>query len=124
MARNERALIKQNVANLLDQLGSTPRTVAETLQRSGVRGDPFLSSRCPLAEYLHAVVGADAHVSKVKVGLHVAVISRPRRWRPIIVPLPVAVRLFVLGFDNGHYPALIRHTEPGGIPIPSPSTAG
>jgi hypothetical protein len=111
MTRNERAVLKHEVSVLLDQLGSTPEAVGESLRRAGVRGDPFLVSRCPVARYLHAVVGAEPNVGKIKVGLYKTVINGPRWWRPMTIGLPLPVRLFVLGFDRGQFPELLSQSK-------------
>jgi hypothetical protein len=123
MTRNERAVMRHDVANLLNQLGSTPDAVAASLERAGVRGDPFLVSRCPIAQYLHAVVGVEPRVGKIKVGLYRAVINRPRWWRPLIVALPSPVRLFILGFDRGRFPALLSQPRRPRISVSSEATA-
>ncbi len=107
MTRSERAVMKHHVSVLLDQLGATPEAVADSLWREGVHGDPFLGTRCPIARYLHAVVGGEPHVGKVKIGLYRAVINAPHWWWPVTVNLPLAVRMFVLGFDRGQFPALL-----------------
>jgi hypothetical protein len=108
MTRSERTVLKQNVATLLNQLGGTPEAVADSLHRAGVRGDPFLVARCPVAQYLHAVVGGESRVGRIKVGLYNAVINTPHWWQPMTVALPSPVRLFVLGFDRGLFPQLFR----------------
>jgi hypothetical protein len=123
MTRNERTAIKRNVSVLLEQLGGTPAAVATSLEQAGVQGDPFLVSRCPLARYLHAVVGVEPRVGKIKVGLYKAVINGPRWWQPMTVDLPAPVRGFVVDFDRGRYPALLR--RPKNRPQPrSSSTSG
>ena len=121
MTRNERAAIKRNVSALLDQLGGTSAAVATSLQQAGVQGDPFLVGRCPLARYLHAVVGVEPRVGKVKVGLYKAVINGPRWWQPMTVDLPTPVRGFVVDFDRGRYPELFR--RPKGRPVPGSPAA-
>jgi hypothetical protein len=121
MTRNERTAIKRNVAVLLEQLGGTSDAVATSLQRAGVQGDPFLVSRCPLARYLHAVVGIEPRVGKIKVGLYKAVINGPRWWQPMTVDLPAPVRGFVVDFDRGRFPDLLR--RPKGRPVPGSSAA-
>jgi hypothetical protein len=120
MTRNERTAIKRNVSVLLDQLGGTPEAVATSLQQAGVQGDPFLVSRCPLARYLHAVVGVEPRVGKIKVGLYKAVINGPRWWQPMTVDLPAPVRGFVVDFDRGRFPELLR--RPKGRAVPGSST--
>jgi hypothetical protein len=109
--RSERTVTKHHVSVLLDQLGRTPQEVARSLRQAGVRGDPFMGSRCPIARYLHAVVGVEPGVGKVKIGLCRAVINAPRWWRPMTVPLPPPVRVFVLGFDRGQFPELLWRPE-------------
>jgi hypothetical protein len=120
MTRNERTAIKRNVAVLLEQLGGTSEAVATALQQAGVQGDPFLVSRCPLARYLHAVVGIEPRVGKIKVGLYKAVINGPRWWQPTTVDLPAPVRGFVVDFDRGRFPELLR--RPKAQPVPGAST--
>jgi hypothetical protein len=103
----ERAVTKRNVSILLDQLGSTPERVAASLQRAGVQGYPFLGAHCPVARYVHAVVGIEPDIGKVKIGLSRATINAPHWWWPISVSLPVPIRLFVLAFDRGQFPELL-----------------
>jgi hypothetical protein len=105
--RRERLVTKRNISILLDQLGSTPETVARSLQRAGVHGDPFLGAHCPIARYLHAVVGVEPGIGKVKIGLCRATVNAPHWWWPISVALPLPVRLFVLAFDRGQFPELL-----------------
>jgi hypothetical protein len=109
----ERAVTKRNVSILLDQLGSTPERVAVSLQRAGVQGYPFLGAHCPVARYVHAVVGVEPGIGKVKIGLSRATLNAPHWWWPISVSLPVPVRLFVLAFDRGQFPELLLWPESG-----------
>jgi hypothetical protein len=115
----ERAVTKRNVSILLDQLGSTPERVAASLQRAGVQGYPFLGAHCPIARYVHAVVGVEPGIGKVKIGLSRATINAPHWWWPISVSLPVPIRLFVLAFDRGQFPELLLSPEAGGLPSPA-----
>jgi hypothetical protein len=119
MTRNERTAIKRNVSVLLEQLGGTSEAVATSLRQAGVQGDPFLVSRCPLARYLHAVVGVEPRVGKIKVGLYKAVINGPRWWQPMTIDLPAPVRGFVVDFDRGRFPDLLRRAK--GRPVPGAS---
>jgi hypothetical protein len=116
--RRERLVTKRNVSILLDQLGSTPETVARSLQRAGVHGDPFLGAHCPIARYLHAVVGVESGIGKVKIGLSRATINAPHWWWPISVALPLPVRLFVLAFDRGQFPDLFWRQPAAPSPLP------
>jgi hypothetical protein len=109
----ERAVTRRNVSILLDQLGSTPERVAASLQRAGVQGYPFLGAHCPIARYVHAVVGIEPGIGKVKIGLSRATINAPHWWWPISVSLPVPIRLFVLAFDRGQFPELLLWPEDG-----------
>lgn len=132
MNRRERAVTRRNVSILLDQLGSTPETVARSLQRAGVQGYPFLGAHCPIARYVHAVVGVEPGVGKVKIGLGRATINAPHWWCPISVGLPVPVRMFVMAFDRGQFPELLlwpEATEPASPALqttagPRPSARG
>jgi hypothetical protein len=116
--RRERAVTRRNVSILLDQLGSTPETVARSLHRAGVQGYPFLGAHCPISRYVHAVVGGEPGIGKVKVGLSRATINAPHWWWPISVSLPVPVRLFVMAFDHGRFPELLLSPETGGAATP------
>ncbi len=129
MKRRERAVTKRNVSILLDQLGSTPETVARSLQRAGVQGYPYLGAHCPIARYLHAVVGVEPGIRKVKIGLSRATINAPHWWWPISVSLPSPIRLFVLAFDRGQFPELIwpgagAPTLPPLLPMVAPRQTG
>jgi hypothetical protein len=131
--RRERAVTKRNVSILLDQLGSTPERVAASLERAGVQGYPFLGAHCPIARYVHAVVGVEPGLGKVKIGLCRATINAPHWWWPISVSLPVPIRLFILAFDRGQFPELLLWPEdsapatpalqPAAAPRPSPPSA-
>ena len=62
---------------------------------------------CRDTRYVHAVVGIEPGIGKVKIGLSRATINAPHWWWPISVSLPVPIRLFVLAFDRGQFPELL-----------------
>lgn len=119
MKMRERAVTKRNVSILLDQLGTTPERVAASLEGAGVQGYPFLGAHCPIARYVHAVVGIEPGIGKVKIGLSRATINAPHWWWPISVSLPVPIRLFVLAFDRGQFPELLL--SPDGLGSAAPA---
>jgi hypothetical protein len=90
----------------------TTSGVATTLTNHGVRGYQTRTDDCPVARYLHAVMGGDQSVSRLEVGLdRVYVYSRRPWWPPVSAPIPLPVQQFIAAFDSGRFPHL-RATEP------------
>jgi hypothetical protein len=90
-----RAALHEDAARLLDELGGTVTEVAVTLASMGV--GVWLSSGAdsPTARYLHAVVGADCRVKRVRVTNGWLVLTTHRRWGSTIwLRLPDPVREF------------------------------
>jgi hypothetical protein len=76
----------------------------------GARNDPRC---CAVAIYLSAVLGADPRVRSLTTGQSQVkvVVNGPIRILPptvVRVPLPEAVRQFIVAFDRGMYPMLVR----------------
>jgi hypothetical protein len=111
----ERRETSQEIFRLLDDLGSSPDTVAGTLARTGVQGHRYGLTDCPIARFTNAVLTADPRAGSVKVGLRRLRVGRALGV-PLSVPLPAAVREFIVRFDDGWYPQL--EITPVGGPIP------
>jgi hypothetical protein len=112
---HRRAATKRNTIGLLTSLGNTADAVAASLEAAGVRGVSANPRGCAVAVYLGAVIGADPQVRSVKVGRAEVVIT-PKRWwgRSIVVPIPPPAREFVVAFDAGRFPKLLRTaSQPG-----------
>jgi hypothetical protein len=76
----------------------------------GARNDPRC---CAVATYLGAVLGGDPRVRSLTTGQSQVkiVVNGPVRLLPAVtvrVPLPQPVRQFIVAFDRGMYPMLVR----------------
>jgi hypothetical protein len=92
----KRAALREDSAALLGELGGTAAEVAVSLTAMGVRVWPASSGDCPLARYLHAVMGPDPRVKRVKVTTRwLALTTRGTWWSTVWLRLPHPVREFV-----------------------------
>lgn len=106
------SVLARRARALLEALGQTPDAVARSLFYAHARGRPGDQSDTPLDAFVWAVVGADPAVGSLVVGESTLTILRTARWhREVTVPLPDPVRLFVVAFDCGRYPGLVRGRE-------------
>lgn len=101
------------VEALLDHLGATPTQVGEFLTTQGVTGVPEDPCYCVLATYLrqcgYDVDEVDTGAARVAFG-GVQFEGRPHFPAPALVPAPV--RRFLLSFDRGEWPELVRAEVP------------
>jgi hypothetical protein len=105
----ERRELGAQVSQMLRSLGDNEKEVAQRLQAAGVRARPGDPKECALALYLSAVIGADPRVRAVRVVPVQVRIKLDHRWRPpLTVPLPRTLRSFVVAFDCGRFPRLVR----------------
>lgn len=97
---------------LLEGLGCTASSVAESLLAFGVHGEPGNRDDAPLTSFLSAIIGADPAVASVTLTATAVRIDRHTRWRrQVTVAFPSAVEAFVEAFDAGCYPALSRERK-------------
>jgi hypothetical protein len=97
----ERAALRADAATLLGELGDTASEVAVSLGSLGVPVCPSGVGESLAARYLHAVVGADNRVKRVKVTKRGLVMQTHRKWWPTIwLPLPDPVRRFTAPVDK------------------------
>jgi hypothetical protein len=97
----ERAALRADAALLLCELGGTAAEVAVSLTAMGVRVWPARPGDSPAARYLHAVVGADTRVTRVKVTKRWLTLKTHRRWWSTIwLRLPHPVREFVAAVEE------------------------
>lgn len=100
--RAERAVLREDATRLLDELGGTAIEVAASLYSLGVKARPAIAGDTPVARYLHAVVGADSRVRRIKVTRGWLALETHRRRRATIwLPLPDPVREFTIMVDRG-----------------------
>ncbi|HEX4243952.1 MAG TPA: hypothetical protein VHY77_00175 [Acidimicrobiales bacterium] len=121
-----RALGEQT-AELLAGLGTSRGEVAASLCDAGVWGTRNDPRCCAVASYLGAVLGADPRVRSLTTGQsQVKIIVNGRvRLLPssvVRVPLPPSVAQFIVAFDRGVYPMLVRGPA-GSIPQQSESAS-
>lgn len=105
--------LRDQVGELLVALGANRSEVAASLCDAGVWGARKDPSCCAVASYLGAVVGADPRVRSLTAGQCRVkiVLNGPVRFLPpavVRVPLPRPVRQFIVAFDRGMYPMLVR----------------
>lgn len=93
----------ERVKKLLHDLGANARAVAEKLHREGIRGTPGEPCHCPIAEYLSRHIG---------IGCSVSSESSCIGDGEIIVRNPVAVRRFIVEFDEGRHEQLCAAYHP------------
>jgi hypothetical protein len=107
--------LKEQTEHLLAALGTCHGEVAASLCDEGVWGTPNNPRCCAVASYLGAVLGADPRVRSLTTGQSQVkiIVNGPVRFLPpsvVRVPLPQAVRHFIVAFDRGMYPMLVRGT--------------
>ena len=108
-----RQQLRNQTRELLVGLGNNRAEVAASLCDAGVWGARHNPRSCAVSSYLNALLGADPRVrshttgqSQVKI-----VLDGPVRFFPstvVRVPLPQPVRQFIVAFDRGMYPMLVR----------------
>jgi hypothetical protein len=111
MRRNRQ--LRDQTTELLLELGANRSEVAASLCDAGVWGARNDPRCCAVATYLGAVLGADPRVRSLTTGQSQVkiVVNGPVRFLPPVivrVPLPQPVRQFIVAFDRGMYPMLVR----------------
>ena len=100
-ATAERAVLREDATRLLDELGGTALEVAASLYSFGVKAPSSSAGDDPVARYLHAVVGADSRVRRIKVTRGWLALETYRRRRATIwLRLPDPVREFTVMVDR------------------------
>jgi hypothetical protein len=100
-ATAERAVLREDAMRLLDELGGTALEVAASLYSFGVKAPSSSAGDYPVARYLHAVVGADSRVRRIKVTRGWLALETYRRRRATIwLRLPDPVREFTVMVDR------------------------
>jgi hypothetical protein len=93
----------------LCELGDTPDEVAAKLYEAGFKGERETGYSCPIAVYLNSAAAAfEACVEPEDVWLNS--VNEFDHVRLHAVP-PAAVADFILKFDGGEYPDLVRRAR-------------
>ena len=99
-AKADRAILREDATRLLDELGGTASEVAASLYSLGVKARPSSTGDPVVARYLHAVVGADSRVRRIKVTRRwLALETHQRGQATIWLRLPHPVREFTVMVD-------------------------
>jgi hypothetical protein len=111
MMRNRQ--LRDQVGELLVGLGTNRSEVAASLCDAGVWGARNNPRCCAVASFLGAVLGADPRVRSLTTGQSQVkiVVNGSLRFLPptvVRIPLPQPVRQFIVAFDRGMYPMLVR----------------
>lgn len=109
--------LQDQTRDLLVGLGGSQTEVAESLGSSGVLATPKDPEDCAVAVYLRATLGTEQRVKSLAIKCNCVMIflDGPRRfhWRNVVkVELPEPVCQFILAFDQGAYPNLVRGSGP------------
>jgi len=104
-------------------LGGSAEAVAKELETAGVKGVPGSGTGCAIARYVNAVMGSDPRLGPITVSNEAVTILGRHWWTPpVIVPVPLAVRSFIVRFDREDFASLTatphgvrRHAGPGSI---------
>ena len=90
-ARDERAALRAETTDLLQDLGPTADAVAVRLESAGVKGVPGSGTGCAVARYINAVMASDPRLGPITVS-NEAVTLLGRHWwsPPVIVAVPLS----------------------------------
>jgi hypothetical protein len=114
----ERAALREDAARLLDELGGTVSEVAVTLASAGVGVWLSSGADCPAARYLHAVVGADTRVTRIRVTKRWLVLKTHQRWGSTIwLRLPDPVREFTISVNRARLDQADEVTQVTEVPF-------
>lgn len=99
---------KEELEKNLENLGSTPDEVAQSLRTLGIKGSRMNSEYCPIAEYIHKTVPGSIGYT----GISSSSVYLPKRrfsfkdGEKFEAHHPQPVRRFILDFDSYAYPDL------------------
>jgi hypothetical protein len=100
-AREERAALRAETTTLLNDLGGSAEAVATRLESTGVKGVPGSGTGCAIARYVNAVMASDPRLGPITVSNEAVTILGRHWWTPpVIVPVPLPVRSFIVRFDR------------------------
>jgi hypothetical protein len=103
-AREERAALRAQTSQLLRNLGPTADAVAGELETAGVKGVPGSGTGCAVARYVNAIIASDPRLGSINVNDEAVTIFGRHWWKPpVVVPVPPAVRGFIVQFDRGGF---------------------
>jgi hypothetical protein len=93
---------KERILRLLEELGETQENMAASLQRLGIKGDPWSCIDCPLVIYLKQ----HSELLHLKVRRHG--VDHAGGLLVHFLGKRHYISLFLADFDHGKYPELIR----------------
>jgi hypothetical protein len=107
-AKDDRATLRAETAQLLEDLGPTVEGVAVKFKAAGAKGIPHSRTGCVVARYLNAVMGSDPRLGRVTVSSDAVNILGRHWWSfPLIVPVPPPVRSFTARFIAADFRDLV-----------------
>ncbi len=112
-ARDERAALRAETTRLLEDLGGTADQVATELESAGVKGIPGSGTGCAVARYINAVMSSDPRLGPITVSNEAVTVLGRHWWTPpVIVPVPLPVRSFIVRFDREDFVNLTASPRP------------
>ncbi len=119
-AREERGALRAETTRLLNDLGGSAEIVATKLESTGVKGVPGSGTGCAIARYVNAVMASDSRLGPITVSNEAVTILGRHWWTPpVIVPVPLPVRSFIVRFDREDFASLTA-APPGARQGPGP----
>jgi hypothetical protein len=104
-----RQMLRASLRHVLAEMGTTGSEVAQTLRAAGVKGTKKSGRDCAVALYLRALVTGDRRVRSIAVWGNCIHVQRSGTFRPPIrLAVPDPVRTFIVDFDRGDFPELVR----------------
>ena len=105
--------LKVHTRDLLLRLGSCDADVATVLHGFGVQAAPKNPQDCAIAVYLKAILGTERRVNSLVVNRKYVMVLLGGlgrfHWHNVVkVQLPQPVCQFIVAFDGGAYPELVR----------------
>ena len=85
----------------LKDLGRSGTKVAQSLRDFGIKGQPLLPCKCPIANYLQALTGQEMSVYATSA------YYKNNGFVFDGILLPKAVTIFIYKFDEGKFPDLV-----------------
>ena len=103
--------MKEEIVKALKELGEDAKTIAETLEKLGIKGKIGSPCNCPLANYLNGKISSVVYVSIAEVTFEKE-IEEPTEEETVSFCESNLFHFtnFVSNFDEGEYPRLVDNT--------------
>ena len=91
-------MTRESILQFLEDLGSSPNEVADTLRKNNIKGIPNTLGCCPIARYLQLISGdKNILVDTMSVAFNTETLENPKIEQTL---LPFGAKLFAYYFDR------------------------